>query len=418
MSKPNIQDITTSQTFQNWLDKTNEVVEIIRDSAVTASVSGDSTAGDATLLGEFTANTVAAADELRVDTVTSYTPGNTIQYDHPIQITGASQSVVATFNYAAQGGRTRYTDGVTAWDTGFENTTTNSFLIKQGTGDAQFVLTTGGVLTVPSLTVLNDINFPTDANGQFTGSLNAANASITGTLTANTINATQINCDDIRGKFTGDIYHPAGNKIFENGGPNASVPAVFTGNVLGTVSSLTNHTTNNLTEGTNNKVGESSPGAGDGTNNLYFTGPRVRSSLTAGTGVGIIANPSDSSKTTISIGQAVNTTSNVTFKTVKATGDITAFASVSDIAMKENINPIENALDKVMQLGGYTFNYKSNPDQEMTGVMAQEIEKVLPGIVYETFDPVTGKETYAVRHGNLVGLLIEAIKELSAKVGK
>ena len=86
--------------------------------------------------------------------------------------------------------------------------------------------------------------------------------------------------------------------------------------------------------------------------------------------------------------------------------------------MKENINPIENALDKVMQLGGYTFNYKNKPGEEMTGVMAQEIEKVLPGIVYETTDPLTGDSTYAVRHGNLVGLLIEAIKELSAKVGK
>ena len=86
--------------------------------------------------------------------------------------------------------------------------------------------------------------------------------------------------------------------------------------------------------------------------------------------------------------------------------------------MKENINPIENALDKVLQLGGYTFNYKNRPEQEMTGVMAQEIEQVLPGIVYETRDPDTGQQTYAVRHGNLVGLLIEAIKELSAKLDK
>ena len=75
-------------------------------------------------------------------------------------------------------------------------------------------------------------------------------------------------------------------------------------------------------------------------------------------------------------------------------------------------------MDKVLQLGGYTFNYKSRPGEEMTGVMAQEIEKVVPGIVYKTVNPDTNEETYAVRHGNLVGLLIEAIKELSAKVGK
>ena len=403
MSKPNIQNITTTQTFQNWFDKTNEMVDIMRDSAVTASVSGDTTTGDSQLIGEFMAEELVANVELRMDTVSARTPGNTIQYDSPIEIIGASQSVVATFNYGAQGGRTRYTDGTTAWDTGFENSTTNSFVIRQGTGDPQFLLTTGGVLTVPSLTVEQEINFPTDANGQFTGTLNAANAEISGTLTVNVVNATEINCNNIKGQFTGDIYHPDGTKVFENGGPASNIPATFTGNVLGTVSSLTNHDTDDLDEGSTN---------------LYFTTSRVRGALTAGTGVGIITDPGDSTKTLISIGQAVNTTSNVRFNTVQATGDITAFASVSDVAMKENINPIENALDKVMQLGGYTFNYKSNPDQEMTGVMAQEIEKVLPGIVYETVDPVTGKETYAVRHGNLVGLLIEAIKELSAKVGK
>ena len=70
-----------------------------------------------------------------------------------------------------------------------------------------------------------------------------------------------------------------------------------------------------------------------------------------------------------------------------------------------------------MQLGGYTFNYKGN-DTPMTGVIAQEIMKVLPGIVYEHENPKTKETIYAVRHGNLVGLLIEAIKELNEKVGR
>ena len=50
--------------------------------------------------------------------------------------------------------------------------------------------------------------------------------------------------------------------------------------------------------------------------------------------------------------------------------------------------------------------------------MAQEIKDVVPGIVYEIEDPNTKETVYAVRHGNLVGLLIEAIKELTEKVGK
>jgi broad specificity phosphatase PhoE len=85
--------------------------------------------------------------------------------------------------------------------------------------------------------------------------------------------------------------------------------------------------------------------------------------------------------------------------------------------MKENINPIENALEKISKLGGYTFNYKGN-DTPMTGVMAQELMDVLPGVVYEVEDPKSGETVYAVRHGNIIGLLIEAIKELKNQMGK
>jgi hypothetical protein len=91
-------------------------------------------------------------------------------------------------------------------------------------------------------------------------------------------------------------------------------------------------------------------------------------------------------------------------------GDITAFGSVSDRTRKENIVKIENALDKVSQISGYTFNYLGD-DTPMTGVIAQELEEVLPEVVYETEMP-DGTHSKAVRHGNIVGLLIEAIKEL------
>ena len=395
MSKPNITEIATTQTFQNWLDKTNEMVLLFKNNTMTASGTGDSTPGDATLIGDFTANSVVVFDELQTDAVAARTAGGTIAYASPVTITGATQSVVATFQYTASGGRTRYTNGAYAWDIGMENSTTTNFIMNSQAG-TQLTLTPNGVLTVPSIIVTSEITFPT-ANGVATGTIEVANATISDTLTANTINATQINCDDIRGQLYGDIFTPDGVKVFENG-PGGGLPATFTGNVLGTVSSLTNHDTDGLTEGANN---------------FYFTTARARASLQGGTGVTY-----DSANGIISIGQSVGTAANVLFNTISANGDITAFASVSDIAMKENINPIENALDKVMQLGGYTFNYKNRPGEEMTGVMAQEIEQVLPGIVYETTDPETGASTYAVRHGNLVGLLIEAIKELSAKVGK
>ena len=95
-------------------------------------------------------------------------------------------------------------------------------------------------------------------------------------------------------------------------------------------------------------------------------------------------------------------------------GDITAFGTVSDRNRKENIVKIDNALGKVSQISGDTFNY-SGDDTPMTGVIAQEVEEVLPEVVYETESP-DGTQSKAVRHGNIVGLLIESIKELKAEI--
>ena len=99
---------------------------------------------------------------------------------------------------------------------------------------------------------------------------------------------------------------------------------------------------------------------------------------------------------------------------ITTVGDITAFGSFSDRRLKENIVKIKNPLDKILQISGYTFNYIGD-DKPMTGVIAQEIEEVLPEVVYET-EAIDGTSAKAVRHGNIVGLLIEAIKELKAEV--
>ena len=99
-------------------------------------------------------------------------------------------------------------------------------------------------------------------------------------------------------------------------------------------------------------------------------------------------------------------------------GNITAFGSTSDIKLKENIEVIPDALDKVKQLKGITFNYKKD-GKVSTGLIAQDLEKVLPEVVYEVSDIDNDEEKHlAVRYGNTVGLLVEAIKELSAKIEK
>ena len=104
---------------------------------------------------------------------------------------------------------------------------------------------------------------------------------------------------------------------------------------------------------------------------------------------------------------------------IDASNDIVAF-STSDINWKTNIKPIKNAIDKVKQISGNTFDWieDTNPVGKIhgnkgkdIGVIAQEIEKVLPEIV-------TTREsgTKAVKYEKIVALLIEAIKEQQQQI--
>ncbi len=391
MAKSSIQNIATTQTFQNWFDKTNEMVDLFRDQAVTATALGDITVGDAFINGDFTANNLIADTELKMDLVTAFTNGEAISFNSPIEINGTLEQVVTTFSQPSGGARTRYTDSTVSWDVGMDNSTDANFIIDTGIGNPKLKVTPAGTIESYNLALTEDI---TARNITLTGTM-------TGDISANNITTNSVTSDTFIGDVIGDVYKPDGvTKVFENGS-GANIPATFIGNVNGTVSSLTNHTTNNLTEGNNR---------------LYFTVQRARDSFSTGVGVGIING-------VVSIGQNVATTATVAFGGVNvdgaivATGNITAFGSVSDRTMKENIVPIENALEKVSKLGGYDFNYIGD-DTPMTGVMAQDLQEVLPGAVYTTNDPETGKEILAVRHGNVIGLLIEAIKELQEKVGK
>jgi hypothetical protein len=95
--------------------------------------------------------------------------------------------------------------------------------------------------------------------------------------------------------------------------------------------------------------------------------------------------------------------------TIYASGDITAF---SDIRNKINLSIIDNALSKIDKISGYTFDviHKTQNQRRHAGVIAQEIEQVLPEIVYENNEGFK-----SVAYGNLTSLLIQGIKELKQK---
>jgi hypothetical protein len=102
-------------------------------------------------------------------------------------------------------------------------------------------------------------------------------------------------------------------------------------------------------------------------------------------------------------------------------GDVIAYSTtISDERLKDNIVGIDGALDKVSQLNGYTFNYKAD-GKVSAGVIAQEVEKVLPEAVSEKELPLKaddGEQYKVVNYDALHGLLIEAIKELKAEIAE
>jgi len=90
------------------------------------------------------------------------------------------------------------------------------------------------------------------------------------------------------------------------------------------------------------------------------------------------------------------------------TGNFTASGTVtanSDIKLKTNIKPIENALEKVTKMRGVEFDRIDRNNEHQIGVIAQEIEEIIPEIVSDNFG------TKAVAYGNITAVLIEAIKE-------
>ena len=97
---------------------------------------------------------------------------------------------------------------------------------------------------------------------------------------------------------------------------------------------------------------------------------------------------------------------------INASGDVTAFFS-SDERLKDNITPIGSAIDKLNTIGGYEFDWNNSSEHSGhdVGVIAQEIEKVLPEVVV-----TRGNGYKAVRYEKIVALLIQAIKEQQSQI--
>jgi hypothetical protein len=100
-----------------------------------------------------------------------------------------------------------------------------------------------------------------------------------------------------------------------------------------------------------------------------------------------------------------------------STGNLVAGGTVtanSDEKLKTNIQTISNALEKVLSLRGVEYDRIDTGDHQI-GVIAQEVENIIPHVVYPK-QPSPSYETKSVAYSNLIGLLIEAVKELNKKI--
>ena len=153
--------------------------------------------------------------------------------------------------------------------------------------------------------------------------------------------------------------------------------------------------------------------AGDLTVNGSFTGSgsttAARTAISGGNGIsydnstGVITL--NGTPALVGLGNLSNNGNNLA-GAFTATGNITAF---SDARLKENVETIEGALDKVSQMRGVMYD---KDGERGTGVIAQEMQQVMPEVVMDS-----GRGDYlSVAYGNIVGVLIEAVKELKAEL--
>jgi hypothetical protein len=238
-------------------------------------------------------------------------------------------------------------------------------------------------------------------NTRFTVATNTGNTTISGTLSVNgnttlgneNTDSTSVNGSiSVSNGFTvadggltvtkGGLTVTAGGLTVSAGGINAAEQTVTAATFNGNATTAT--TASNVVGGASRVLYNSASNTTATSANLTFDG------------------------TTLSVGA------------LSSAGDITAFAS--DERLKTNIKPLENALEKVLSLSGFTYNFNEigstlgfSTKITHVGVSAQQIQAVLP----EAVSPAPANNDYlTVKYEKIVPLLIEAIKELADKVEK
>ena len=291
---------------------------------------------------------------------------------------------------------------------------TNGYVLQSNGSTATWVapstLTAGSAGSVSNALTINNSGLGSASGSTFNGSGAV-------TISYNSIGAPSTGGANATGTWnivagTANIAASAGSVsnslTINNGGSGAGSGATFNGSGAVTISY---NTVGAPSTGGANATGTWNIVAGTAVNAQYLGGVAAASYLTS------VPNAS-TQLSSLGVGTAASGTSGE----IRATGNVTAYYS-SDARLKENVQPIPNALDSIDKINGVTFDWTADflKDQgeedgyfvrkHDVGVIAQEIQAVLPEAVAEREDGYL-----AVKYDRIVPLLIQAIKELKAEV--
>jgi hypothetical protein len=414
-----------------------------------ASTTGFGTYIDQALLttSNVTHNNVTVSGNLTVNGTTTTVNSTTLAIaDNVIELNYGGSAVRA--GILAKDATGTLTSGSLLWDG------TNDYWIGGASGSELPFVTTTGTQTLTNKTISGASNTISNiANASLTNSsVTIGSTAISLGSSATTIaGLTSVTSTGFTGVLTGNASTATTlqtartiNGTSFNGSADITIPNLVSGSSQITAASTTGFATAVKTQLDANTVvsGSAQINVASTTGDIALgtrTSGNYVATITAGTGVSSTgATTGEGIAHTISIGQAVATSSNVQFNSlgigmaasatagrIDATNDVVAYSS-SDIRFKENVTPIENPLEKISKIGGYTYDWKEENKIEHgyegndVGVIAQEIEEVLPQLVQ------TRESGYkAVKYDKLVALLIEGIKhqqtqidELTNKINK
>lgn len=181
MAKTNITEIAITDTFQVWLNKTNELVNLMESDVMTASPSGDTTIGDAILQGDFTAINVTVSDSLETDSfftntisLPNVTTSTFIDVQSRTHFTNSNANPLVIKN--STGPKVLVQNNTANWEVGLaDNTTSTKFVITtSGLQTPLMRLSTSGDLELEGDLVAEDISANTITADVFIGNSSTA----------------------------------------------------------------------------------------------------------------------------------------------------------------------------------------------------------------------------------------------------